>query len=330
MLEKQNCIEDIPPEVRENLERATLLWQAMTPLERQAETSRKFEQLEPRLFAQRARRFDSMDLADLSAQELIDKFNKVISLDLAGSEGSTAIIPTMTRSIPEGTSFWRARKMRPHSEKPHVEQISFEGDLREPPAERVSTFRFNLANEPRLYVCIGSPEATFAEIGAAPGELLCVGRFVSTEPLHVQTIGDDESTRGLSQRARYRARIINRFIRKQLYRQASKGDVKTYELTAMIARDYFDLPEETQDGIMYESVAHPGAMNVAVRPSAGLGKLKFSGALMVKPGSVTKPVNFSPLAFTDGSVGQSGSLNWYECHGNPWSKLFPEVGPASP
>ena len=186
---------------------------------------------------------------------------------------------------------------------------------------------FNRANEPRLYVCLGSPEATFAEIGAAPDELICVARFVSTEPLNVSTIDDNESTQGLSQAARYRARLINRFIRNQLYRQAAKGDLKTYELTSMIAKWYFDLPEDMQDGILYGSIAYPEATNLAVRPQAGRQKLKFTGAVVVKPESVKKPVHIGPVVFTDGSLGPGGSFDWYECLGNPWQSLFPEIGP---
>lgn len=327
MSDQQSALDDIPLEIAERLQREALLWQAMSPQQRQAETSRKFERLSPPLFAQRVRKFEAMDLSDLGGQEIIERFNQVLSLDFADGGETSAVIPTMTRTIPEGTAFWRARKLRPHAEKPHLEQISNEDALREPPAEWVGTFRFNRANEPRLYVCVGSPEATFAEIGAEPDELICVARFVSTEPLNVSTIGDDESTQGLSQAARYSAKLINRFIRSQLYRQAAKGDLKTYELTSMIAREYFDLPEEMQDGILYGSIAYPEATNVALRPQAGRKKLRFAGALMVKPQSVRKPVRTSPLAFTDGSLGHSGSFDWYECSGNPWQPLFPEIGP---
>lgn len=290
-----------------------------------AETSSKLEALDPRLFSARARRFERLDLSGKDATEIIDEFAKVINLDGPYANEVRAVIPVSLQTIPAGVPLWRARKLRPHGEKPHLLQITTEHDLREPPAKYATNLRFNLANVPTFYVCVERFDPLFAELQAVAGDVVCIGRFQTADAIALQSIGDERATEGLTNRARYNARLIGRFLKRQLYRQVTKGDLKTYEMTAMIARDYFDLPKGVSDGILYESVALPGFSNAAIRPEVGSAKARFTDALIVRVGIQSSRSTFSPLAYASSETGPGGELRWRTCEDAAWKSMFAGV-----
>lgn len=286
--------------------------------------SQAYAQFDLVRFERRARRFQALDLRCLSKDEQLRELLAVITT--RGHDGTERVLlPTFNVPFEAGTTFWRVRTL-PANEVPTPAHIKSERDLREPPIDRAPLFRFNQRGEPRLYLCVHTPAATFAETNVAVGEIVCLAKFVATAPLNALDTRVSGPTPGIPPSAADAVHRLRTFLAEQLHRPATKGDVTTYEMTTLVAEALFDLPTEVQDAVLYDSTVFDGAMNVAVRPEAGWSKLRLHAAAFIKLESL-KP-QISTLAYADSVVTDDGLLQWRLPDERSMARLFPELSPS--
>lgn len=317
--------EALPSELNEDLERDARKFASMTPQEHAASVSDSLELLEPRLFARRAKKFDATDFRKLNASEIRAAFNEVLRLDHAGPNGVVFSKPTMTLPLPVGCIFWRARPLGSDGIASIAEQVPSERGVWEAPPERVDTLRFNLANQPRLYVSTDSPIAPVEEVRAKPGDIVLLSRFVVRHPMHLQKIDFELDPRMYTGVARYNWRMLYRFLGAQLTKEVHDDSLSTYEVTSLMTEEYFTLPPGVADGIAYESTLVQDQLNAAIYPDSGHDKLNWQASIAVEVRSVHPESLFRPIAYALPPRAYMGRLAWAPCADERWRHVFADM-----
>lgn len=317
--------EELPPELQEEFERDARKFASMTPQEHAARVSDSLELLEPRLFARRAKQFDSTDFRKLSASEIRGAFNQVLRLDHADSNNVIFSKPTLTLPVPVGGILWRARPLDSGGIGRIAEQVPDERGVWEAPPENVDTLRFNFANQPRLYVSANSPIAPVAEVRAKPGDIVLLSRFNVQQPVNLQKIDFELDSRMYTGAARYNWRMIYRFLHAQLTREVHEDSLLTYEVTSLITEEYFNLPPGVADGIAYESTLVQNQLNAAIYPEAGHEKLNWQASIAVEIRDVHPGSSFRPIAYALPPSASVGTLEWAPCTDERWLHLFADL-----
>lgn len=156
-----------------------------------------------------------------------------------------------------------------------------EGDLWEPPAAVATAGRFNEANEPLLYTCIGLPIQTLTEARVLnPNASFILIGYELVESLNAKRVGVTQDTT-LTARQQKIEHKISEFLAQVVSIPAESMGSTTYEHTQRLLRDFYRLEEGWESGWIYWStLADPDAedlnlepLNLAIEPTDAHSKL---------------------------------------------------------
>jgi hypothetical protein len=173
------------------------------------------------------------------------------------------LFPFSWDEIPVGTELWRAREMDAEA----INSGITEADLWEPPASVASAGRFNEANEPLLYTCIGLPIQTLTEARVLdPNASFILIGYQIVEPLRAKRVGVTQDTT-LTARQQRIERKISEFLAQVVSIPAESMGSSTYRHTQRLLRDFYRLEEGWESGWTYWStLADPDAVDLTLEP----------------------------------------------------------------
>lgn len=288
----------------------------MTP-----EMSRKFERIDPIILTRRANDFARIDLDSLGWRELHDAVVHVITPP--GEDSAT--IPTATHLYPIGTTFWRARSLRPVDRVLPLRSINKISDAWEAPSEIVTNpGRLNKVGESLLYTCVDTPASVADEIGIKDKEKFLLIKYRSTTQISLTGIGTPLNTSGLTRRAAKNANLISSFLSGEFLRKKS-ADNRTYKLSEALAKNFADLPPEFHHGWLYPSVATKGALNATFRAEDAHAKLELIGVAIATVSRSNTGIKYGGYCYT-GCENENDDFVWYP-QGSAFQRVaFPEFG----
>ncbi|MBD9381145.1 hypothetical protein IB258_07830 [Achromobacter sp. ACM02] len=152
-----------------------------------------------------------------------------------------------------------------------------ESDAWSPPAHVVGAGRLNRVGEPLLYTSPGNPTVAVEEMKIPDGENFSLIVYEALEDIRVSTIGVTPDLPNLNKDEVLKLRMLNDFLAHEFTRDVGVGTEYLYNISDVIAKDYFDLPPQMQDAWCYPSVAARPAANVCFRPDLAKRKLRLVG-----------------------------------------------------
>ncbi len=235
-------------------------------------------ELDPQVVIEKIRHFRSLNIRALSDGELEEAIFEALSVN------NRAMFMASIRTLPEGTAFFRVRKLKSSviSDSGFCEK----GAFWEPPADIVvNPARLNKAHESLLYVSIEDPQATINECRISNGDFYALIKYVAIKPININIIGGrhDYQKMGITdKKAIMIYDMYNDFLVDEFSRDVGKGTEFLYRTSEMIAKAYFDLPPEVQDAWVYASVLNKQMFNACFRPEKAHSLLSLQGALICK------------------------------------------------
>ena len=184
--------------------------------------------------------FQSMSYADVK-YAIVD----VITFDTPS--GPHSVLQPSTKTYPAGTRFYRVRSIPEDDHTLPLRSMSKTADCWEPPRELVTMGRLNKEGEPLLYT---SPIDLFVavdELKIPDREWFSLIEYEAVEDVNVAMIGGDVDTGSLDDADALKVEMIQGFLRAEFTRDVGQGTEFLYQISEVIAKDYFDLPPEVQD-----------------------------------------------------------------------------------
>lgn len=226
----------------------------------------------------RIKEFRSLNIRCLSDQELFDAIMRVLTWN------NVFRYCTNMRSFPEGTSFFRVRKLS--GSKIPIDNFNIYGDMWEAPQNVLTEYgRLNKPYESLLYTSL-EPQVAVRETHIAENDFYAVIKYTAKDTVKVNFIGGEYDYNEVGITDKYAItvhEIYNNFLRDEFSRDVGKGTEFLYRVSERIAKDYFDLlPRVVQDAWGYSSVQDKAKYNVCFRPEIAHELLQVDGALICK------------------------------------------------
>lgn len=228
--------------------------------------------------------FRDLDFQKISNQELQSEILKVISFNTP--QGAHCVLKPMVTEYPEGTLFYRVRTLQEDNQEPPFKAMSTVADCWEPPESITQAGRLNKANEPLLYTA-PDPLVAMEEMKILDNQLFSLIVYEAINPIKAAVIGERPDTEGLNEVEIIKAMMISDFLKHEFTRDVGYGTEYLYRISEIIAKDYFDFPQEFQDAWCYPSVAKKGDYNVCFKKE-NRSSLKLLG---VHIGSIARGID---------------------------------------
>lgn len=274
----------------------------------------------------RIRDFRNLQHELLSYQDLGAEILKVLSVPSHGGNPTQAMFLANTGTYELGTRFYRVRLAEIGDTKFPLKCLSVESDVWARPAKGSSKGRINKEEESVLYTSPHNPMVALAETRAKSDQLCCIIVYEAVRPIQVSWLGSEvESFPGfghLSPDAKLKLMMLHDFLVCEFTREVGGGCEHLYRISEIIAKDYFDLPE--QHGWCYPSVVKRPSLNVAFPNLVSRDVLKLKCVWLGSPDYQRGGVNVKVIcewhsdekSFSYNSLGSEAHL-----------RLAPEIQP---
>lgn len=167
-----------------------------------------------------------------------------------------------------------------------------------------------------FYACLDDPRVSLAEIRAGLNQPVAIFCYRARRIIRMSTLGEPIHHPQLTKDEMYKLNLFEDFLYEEFTREVGKGTEHLYRTSEMIAKWWFDLPE--QDAWAYPSVQSRPKLNVVFRPNksreclhlegAMIGKISFDGRFHVDAVAVLEGGQFAYHAF--GTEVQRRFLPW--------------------
>lgn len=218
----------------------------------------------------------SLDLRRMSPDQVVGQMNLLSTL--LGEHTTQSRHST-------GFELWRARVDK------EVLHAECEEALWEPPSERTTPRRCNVARSPVLY-CARHAATALDECGAVPGSVALLIKYWGEDIRVAHVIGDfhpkDINDKPIFDREGLLAyQILREFIRSEFTKPVGSETEFLYQISYAICQVWRS--GETYDGWAYPSVFRVNAENVALKPSSAHSKLAIREVLRAKVVNIGHP-----------------------------------------
>lgn len=280
-------------------------------------------QVEPLELQQKIRDFRTLNIKDMSYREIQQAISNVITFEQP-SGARQVILPYQTCTYLCGTRFYRIRKIPSDDKKIPLRSMSSIDDCWEPPTNVVGIGRLNKKNEPLLYTTVADPGIPLEELKISDNENFSLIVYEAIDDVKVNVIGASIETDGLDKSELLILSLLQDFLHHEFTRDVGIGTEYLYKTSESIAKDYFDLPAETQDAWCYPSVAKKEGYNVCFRESKR-NKLKLLGVQISTARKINKGYQLTVKLVGKEDV-STGCVNFYQIGSDVQKEIFPELG----
>ena len=222
-------------------------------------------------------KFNSHDIKKLNDEELFRALMDAISFDVDGSGMKCSFLMPRSVSYLKGTRFYKIRPLDQGDDYMPVKTMSIEQDAWNAPEDKCTLGRLNKDGESLLYTSVQSPNTCVEEMGIKDGERFCLIVYEAQKDIKATLIGIWQDDQSLTKDENLKMRMITNVLRDLFTRDVGKGTEFLYRVSERIAKDYYDLPPESQDAWCYPSVAAKQNYNCCFRPKVAKEVLSLIG-----------------------------------------------------
>lgn len=219
--------------------------------------------------------FRRLSFQKLSREQLSKEISDVLCFKTP--RGQCAVLTPASSSYPARTRFFRVRKLMSDDTRFPLRDMRVEADVWSPPANVVRKGRLNREGESLLYTSPINPKVAVEEMKIPDGENFSLIVYEAVEEIKVACIGITPELPELDRNELLKLRMLNDFLAHEFTRDVGSGTEYLYKISEIIAKDYYDLPQDMQDAWCYPSIAEKPSVNVCFRPEVARKKLRLLG-----------------------------------------------------
>lgn len=221
--------------------------------------------------------FYLLNFKKMSDEELFNAIMNTISFDIDGSGTQQSMLLPRGSTYPIGTRFFKIRSLTAEDHYIPLLAMSKEQDAWNAPEEKCKIGRINKEGESLLYTSPQNPNICVEEMGINDDERFCLIVYEAVKDIQTTLIGIWENSLDYTQEENLKMRMITNILKDLFTRDVGKGTEYWYRVSERIAKDYYDLPREMQDGWCYPSIAAKLGYNVCFRPEVAKEVLRLVG-----------------------------------------------------
>lgn len=268
--------------------------------------------------------YRKLNFKTIEDQKLFEEIANVLMI--GNGIHKKAILFRRTPSYPEGTKFYRVRKLSAEDHYLPLKDMSFEKDAWNPPEECITKpGRLNKIKESLLYTSPIYPSVAVDEMKIQENERFCLIVYEAKEEVKISIIGQWVKLAELNKGENLKMRIISNFLNDEFSRDVGQGTEYLYRASERIAKDYFDLPPRVvQDAWCYPSIASKPHCNVCFRPALAKELLKLVGIQICKVKKENSDYIFKPIGIL-ADFDKDDKFIFHEIGSAKCSELFPEI-----
>lgn len=221
------------------------------------------------------RKYKKLDFKNLKNEDLSKELLETILI--GDNKKQMAYLRPIISILPKKTRFYRIRTLESQNLSISVKKaMQYEQDAWNPPVEKVTKIgRLNKINESLLYTCLEDPSIAMEETKVKKGEYFCLIVYEAISEIQMCGIGEWQNLPELNEEENLKMHTIAKFLKNEFARNVTEGTEYFYRISEIIAKDYFDLPPDSQDAWCYPSVAAKRGFNVCFRPEKATKLLKL-------------------------------------------------------
>jgi hypothetical protein len=226
----------------------------------------------------RIRSFRSNGFANLSDKEFAAEFTNMFSVKNVLGGKPWQMWPIQTSTYPEGTRFFRVRRISGSKVSFPIKEMWIESDAWNPPPQVCKAGRLNREHESVLYAAPVSPRLAIDEMRISAKEFFSLIIYRASEPINVMTVGYSDSLNPefTTDESRFKLKFINDFLHTEFTRDVGTGTEYLYRISHAIAEFRFNLPPGCIDAVYYPSVTNRTAFNICFQnPDVAKQKLEL-------------------------------------------------------
>jgi hypothetical protein len=144
------------------------------------------------------------------------------------------------------------------------------------------------------------------------------------DEIKVSSIGVNSWLPDLNKEENLKLRLLNDFLTHEFTRDVGVGTEYLYQISEIIAKEYFDLPPEIQHAWCYPSVVEKPSMNVCFRPQVARRKLRLLGVQIATCKRENKDMLFSVKCIASGFNGD-GVFRYRQIGSEVQRLVFPGI-----
>jgi hypothetical protein len=277
--------------------------------------------VEAPVLAEKVRRFRRLNFRKLSYADIEREIGNVLCFE------DQAILMPMMGTYPAGSLFYRIRRLATDDRTFPLRGMTVEGDAWAPPASVTTIQRLNKAGEPLLYTTPLNFAVAIEELRVPEDEFFSLIEYRARTKIKVAQVGLGTMPLELTGGEHFKMELLNDFLEHEFTREVGKCTEHLYQISEIIAKDYFDLPPDAQDAWCYPSVAQRGGYIACFRPEQAREKLELLGVQICryKREGDDLVMNFAAVA---AGFGPDGVSQHHAIGSEVQRAVFPEISAA--
>lgn len=266
--------------------------------------------------------FRKLPIKRLSRADIARHIGDVLCFDTPN--GKRAILIGSAGSYPAGTRFYRVRALQADDTKLPLRDMRVEADAWNPPTHVVQQGRLNREGESLLYTSPMNPKVAVEEMKIPDGVNFALIVYEALDEIRVTSIGVTPDDPGLIKDEVLKQRMLIDFLAHEFTRDVGVGTEYLYNISEIIAKDYFDHPPEVQDAWCYPSIAERPSFNVCFRPEVAKCKLRLVGVQIAACVREQTNMMFHVKCIASG-FDEAGIFHYHMIGSEKQRKIFPEI-----
>lgn len=268
--------------------------------------------------------FYSLNFKKMNDEELFNAVMNTISFDINNSGTQQSILIPRSITYSKRTRFFKIRSLAVDDHFIPLKAMSKEQDAWNAPEELCEIGRINKKRESLLYTSPQNPNICVEEMGIKDDERFCLVVYESIKDIRTTVIGIWENSLDFTKEENLKLRMITNILKDLFTREIGKGTEYWYRVSERIAKDYYDLPREVQDGWCYPSIAAKLGYNVCFRPEVAKEVLRLVGVQICTVKRMNDNYMYSCQAIAVWNDNKQ-SFDYYPVNSPECNRLFPEI-----
>lgn len=236
------------------------------------------------LFNQKKKMIDTEDIISLGDDSIRQVIRNIMTFKHHITEQNYYSIPTWTYLYEKGTRFYRVRKIdKSNFIDPPIDKIKNSSYLWNPPAHKISNYgRLNYPHESLLYTSHNYSEIAIKEMKITDQDRFALITYEAKEDIYVTIVGYFREDSDFTAEENRKIQALTDFFFNQFTKDISAGDEYLYKISSNLIKECYFIPENSQDGWVYPSVALKKGHNVCFKSENAKQKLELKGVEICK------------------------------------------------
>jgi RES domain. len=227
----------------------------------------------------RIRGFRSNNLHEMTEREILGEIESVFRVNDKTDLHYAIYIETY--KIPKCTRFYRVRDLSQDDFNLPLKGMAMTADAWEPPTQFAVAQRINKAGESLLYTAL-DPATAILEKNVQENTIFSLIVYESNEAINTIPIAAPVFPAELTDEERIKYGLLVDFLSVEFGREHSDGLGHIYTLSNLIAKWFYNAPQEIQDAWQYVSTKTRTWRNICFRSDAAHQKLDLVGVIVCR------------------------------------------------